>query len=97
MKKIFYLTIFIAVCACSDKKTNTAKVEENAPKEQTEKVIDTVDLSIEENKLVQIHNNIQVAMGNLRNDSLVAASSKQFTDSLNDLIKNNPWCIIKRD
>ncbi len=90
MKKTYYLLLTLLVFACN-KKTDEAKTTTNSSTENNQSVekTDTIDLSGEENKLLKIHNDISVAMGNVRNDSLLAISSKQFTDSLTYLIKNN--------
>lgn len=90
MKKTYYLLLTLLVFACN-KKTDETKTTTNSSTENnktTEKTND-VDLLAEENKLIKIHNDISNAMGNVRNDSLLAVSSQQFTDSLTNLIKNN--------
>jgi len=90
MKKTYYLLLTLLVFACN-KKTDETKTTTNSSTENNKTVEknDTVDLSAEENKLLKIHNDISLAMGNMRNDSLLAVSSKQFTNSLTYLIKNN--------
>lgn len=90
MKKTYYLLLTLLVFACN-KKTDETKTTTNSSTEINQSVekTDTIDLSAKENKLLKIHNDISVAMGNVRNDSLLAISSKQFTDSLTYLIKNN--------
>ena len=90
MKKTYYLLLTLLVLACN-KKTDETKITTNSSTEnnQSVKKIDTIDLSLEEDKLLKIHNDISNAMGNVRNDSLLAVSSKRFTDSLTYLIKNN--------
>lgn len=90
MKKTYYLLLTLLVLACN-KKTDETKITTNSSTEnnQSVKKIDTIDLSLEEDKLLKIHNDISNAMGNVRNDSLLAVSSKQFTDSLTYLINNN--------
>lgn len=90
MKKTCYLLLMLLVFACN-KKTDETKTTTNPSKEKNQSVEkeDTIDLLTEENKLLKIHNDISAAMGNVRNDSLLAISSKQFTDSLTYLIKNN--------
>ncbi len=90
MKKTYYLLLTLLVFACN-KKTEETKTITNSSTENNQSVekIDTVDLSAEEYKLLKIHNDISNAMGNMRNDSLLAVSSKQFTNSLTSLIKNN--------
>ncbi|MEG0852130.1 MAG: hypothetical protein RSH24_19825 [Flavobacterium sp.] len=90
MKKTYYLLLTLLVFACN-KKTDETKITTNSSTENNKTVEknDAVDLSAEENKLLKIHNDISSAMGNMRNDSLLAVSSKQFTDSLTYLIKNN--------
>lgn len=76
--------------ACN-KKTDETKTTTNPSLEKNQSVekADTIDLLTEENKLLKIHHDVSAAMGNMRNDSLLAISSKQFTDSLAYLIKNN--------
>lgn len=90
MKKTYYLLLTLLAFACN-KKSGETKTTTNSSTENNQSVekTDTIDLSSEENKLLKIHNNISNAMGNMRNDSLLAVSSKQFTDSLTYLIKNN--------
>lgn len=90
MKKTYYLLLTLLVLACN-KETEETKTTTNSSTENKKTVEknDAVDLSAEENKLLKIHNVISSAMGNVRNDSLLAVSSKQFTDSLTYLIKNN--------
>jgi len=90
MRKTYYLLLTLLVFACN-KKTDETKTTTNSSTEnnKTAEKTDAVDLSIEENKLLKIHNDISNAMGNVRNDSLLAVSSQQFTDSLTYLIKNN--------
>lgn len=90
MKKTYYLLLTLLAFACN-KKTDETKTTTNSSTEINQSVekTDTIDLSAKENKLLKIHNDISVAMGNVRNDSLLAISSKQFTDSLTYLIKNN--------
>lgn len=90
MKKTYYLLLTLLFFACNKKAdetktTSNSSTENNTTAEKT----DAVDLSAEENKLLKIHNDISNAMGNVRNDSLLAVSSQQFTDSLTYLIKNN--------
>lgn len=89
MKKTYFLVLILMVFACN-KKADETKTTTNSSTENNKsaKKIDTVDLSAEENKLLKIHNDISTAMGNVRNDSLLALSSQQFTDSLTYLIKN---------
>lgn len=90
MKKTCYLLLMLLVFACN-KKTDETKTTTNPSKEKNQSVekADTIDLLTEENKLLKIHHDVSAAMGNMRNDSLLAISSKQFTDSLAYLIKNN--------
>jgi len=90
MKKTYYLLLTLLVFACN-KKADETKTTTNSSTENNKTVEKTndVDLSAEENKLLKIHNDISNAMGNMRNDSLLALSSQQFTDSLTYLIKNN--------
>ncbi|MEG1021974.1 MAG: hypothetical protein RSE50_10695 [Myroides sp.] len=90
MKKTYYLLLTLLVFACN-KKADETKTTTNSSTEnnKTAEKTDAVDLSVEENKLLKIHNDISNAMGNVRNDSLLAVSSQQFTDSLTYLIKNN--------
>lgn len=90
MKKTYYLLLTLLVFACN-KKADETKTTTNSSTEnnKTAEETDTVDLSAEENKLLKIHNDISSAMGNMQNDSLLALSSQQFTDSLTYLIKNN--------
>lgn len=88
MKKTYYLLLTLLVFACN-KKDETKTTDTSTENNKTAEKIDTVDLSTEEIKLLKIHNDISTAMGNVRNDSLLALSSLQFTDSLTYLIKNN--------
>ena len=90
MKKTCYLLLMLLVFACN-KKTDETKTTTNPSLEKNQSVekADTIDLLTEENKLLKIHHDVSAAMGNMRNDSLLAISSKQFTDSLAYLIKNN--------
>jgi len=88
MKKTYYLFLTLLVFACN-KKTDETKTNSSTESKTTVEKNDAVDLSAEENKLLKLHNDISLAMGNMRNDSLLSASSKQFTDSLSYLIKNN--------
>lgn len=90
MKKTCYLLLMSLVFACN-KKTDKIKTTTNPSLENNQSVekADTIDLLTEENKLLKIHHDVSAAMGNMRNDSLLAISSKQFTDSLAYLIKNN--------
>lgn len=90
MKKTCYLLLMSLVFACN-KKTDETKTTTNTSLEKNQSVekADTIDLLTEENKLLKIHHDVSAAMGNMRNDSLLAISSKQFTDSLAYLIKNN--------
>jgi len=90
MKKTYYLLLTLLVFACN-KKADETKTTTNSSTENNKTVekTDAVDLSAEETKLLKIHNDISNAMGNMRNDSLLALSSQQFTDSLTYLIKNN--------
>ena len=90
MKKTYYLLLTLLLFACN-KKADETKTTTNSSTENNKTVEKTndVDLSTEENKLLKIHNDISNAMGNMRNDSLLALSSQQFTDSLTYLIKNN--------
>lgn len=90
MKKTCYLLLMSLVFACN-KKTDKIKTTTNPSLEKNQSVekADTIDLLTEENKLLKIHHDVSAAMGNMRNDSLLAISSKQFTDSLAYLIKNN--------
>lgn len=90
MKKTCYLLLMSLVFACN-KKTDETKTTTNPSLEKNQSVekADTIDLLTEENKLLKIHHDVSAAMGNMRNDSLLAISSKQFTDSLAYLIKNN--------
>lgn len=90
MTKTLYLLIVILIAIGCTKKveegktTTNSSIENNLPAEK----INTDDLFAKENNLLKIHNDILAAMGNVRNDSLLALSSKQFTDSLIYLIKN---------
>ena len=90
MKKTCYLLLMLLFFACK-KKTDETKTTTNPSLEKNQSVekADTIDLLTEENKLLKIHHDVSAAMGNMRNDSLLAISSKQFTDSLAYLIKNN--------
>ncbi len=89
MKNYLYLTLIILTFSCN-KKTEELKTKiESTINNETIEDTDIVDLTTEENKLLKIHNDISNAMGNMRNDSLLSVSSKQFTDSLTYLIKNN--------
>ena len=87
-KDLLFTTDFIVFClykkADETKTTTNSSIENNKTAEKT----DPVDLIVEENKLLKIHNDISNAMENVRNDSLLAVSSQQFTDSLTYLIKN---------
>ncbi|UUV21306.1 hypothetical protein [Paenimyroides aestuarii] len=90
MKKTYYLLLTLLIFACN-KKTGETKTTTISSTEDNKTVGKTndIDLSGEEGKLLKIHNDISNAMGNVRNDSLLAISSKKFTDSLIYLIKNN--------
>lgn len=90
MKKTCCLLLMLLFFACN-KKTDETKTTTNPSLEENQSVekADTIDLLTEENKLLKIHHDVSAAMGNMRNDSLLAISSKQFTDSLAYLIKNN--------
>lgn len=89
MKNYLYLTLIILTFSCN-KKTEELKTKiESTINNETIEDTDIVDLTTEENKLLKIHNDISNAMENMRNDSLLSVSSKQFTDSLTYLIKNN--------
>ncbi|KAA5535447.1 hypothetical protein [Paenimyroides baculatum] len=90
MKKTYYLLLTLLVFACNKKADETKTITNSSTENnKTAEKTDTVDLSAEENKLLKIHNNISNSMGNMRNDSLLASSSQQFSDSLSYLIKNN--------
>jgi hypothetical protein len=90
MKKTYYLLLTLLVFACNKKAAETkATTNSSTENNKTAEKTDAIDLSAEENKLLKIHNDISNAMGNMRNDSLLALSSQQFTDSLTYLIKNN--------
>ena len=92
MKKSYYILISLVAFACSKKQEATKNnTSINKPTENKERVEanNTSNLLEEEKKLLKIHENITIAMGNVRNDSLLAISSQQFTDSLTYLIKNN--------
>lgn len=90
MKKTCCLLLMLLFFACN-KKTDETKTTRNPSLEKNQSVekADTIDLLTEENKLLKIHHDVSAAMGNMRNDSLLAISSKRFTDSLAYLIKNN--------
>ncbi|MBA5792264.1 hypothetical protein H1R17_07890 [Flavobacterium sp. xlx-214] len=92
MKKLYYIFISLVAFACTKKqeaiKNNTSTYTSIENKERVE-ATDTSNLLEEEKKLLKIHDNITISMGNVRNDSLLAISSQQFTDSLTYLIKNN--------
>jgi len=90
MKKTYYLLLTLMIFACN-KKTGETKTTTISSTENNKTVENTndVNLSTEEDQLLKIHNDISNTMGNMRNDSLLAISSKQFTDSLTYLIKNN--------
>src|SRR5690606_41114333 len=89
MKNYLYLTLIILTFSCN-KKTEELKTKiESTINNETIEDTDIVDLTTEENKLLKIHSDISNAMGNMRNDSLLSVSSKQFTDSLTYLIKND--------
>ncbi len=89
MKNYLYLTLIILTFSCHKKtEESKTKIESTINNEIIEDT-DIVDLPTEENKLLKIHNDISNAMENISNDSLLVASSKQFTDSLTYLIKNN--------
>lgn len=90
MKRIALLILPFLLFACSKKQeSKTLNIDSLINETKTVEANTSIDLAAEEDNLLKIHNDISTALGNIRNDSLAAISSQQFSDSLIYLIKNN--------
>ncbi|WKW47494.1 hypothetical protein P3875_05425 [Myroides sp. JBRI-B21084] len=90
MKKSCFVLFSILLFACN-KKTDKTKITSKTSTEMNQLVeeTDTIDISKEEKKLLNIYNDSSASTENVRNDSLIALYSQKFSDSLSFLIKNN--------
>lgn len=89
MKKFYPFLLILLIVACNKNTADTKTISSSSAKNnQLIKKTDTIDLSKEENELLNIYNDISASIEN-NNDSLIALNSKKFADSLSFLIKNN--------
>lgn len=89
MKFIVFILFFTIIISCNKQPTSNS-TDNNITFFETKSDFDTVNLIKKEKQILEFHTAILKAAENDRNDSLIVINSKRFTDSMSDLIKNNP-------
>lgn len=89
MKPIVFILFFTIIISCNKRPTSNS-TDNNITFSETKTDSDSSNLIKKEKQILKFHNATLKAMENAPIDSLIVINSKRFTDSMSDLIKNNP-------
>lgn len=89
MKPIVFILFFTIIISCNKRPTSNS-TDNNITFSGTKTDSDSSNLIKKEKQILKFHNATLKALENAPIDSLIVINSKRFTDSMSDLIKNNP-------
>lgn len=89
MKPIVFILFFTIIISCNKRPTSNS-TDNNITFSETKTDSDSSNLIKKEKQILKFHNATLKALENAPIDSLIVINSKRFTDSMSDLIKNNP-------